>query len=174
MPLQLRAFCAAHSANCNSCDDSLSGPALAAGENEASVTTPVASAIRLTERVRRATLMIASLTCVAVLNVNPAEAASSTVAAITVTPTAVSLNGNFSEAQLLVARPNNEGTLDKRSDDLTTSSKYVSSDNKIVTVSESGRLLATGNGSATITVANGESSQTVTVQGAGVEEQPTV
>lgn len=174
MPLQLRAFCAALSADRISCDDSVSGSAPAAGENEASVTTPVASAIRLTGRVRSVTLMVALLTSIAVLSVNPAEAASSTVAAIKVTPTAVSLHGNFSEAQLLVAHPNSEGALDKRSDDLTTSSKYVSSDNKIVTVSESGRLLATGNGSATITVTNGESSQTVTVQVAGVEEQPKV
>ena len=173
MPLQLRAFCAALSVNCNSCDDSVSGSSLAAGENEASVTTPVAIAIRLA-RVRSSTLTVALLMCIAVLSVNPAEAASSTVAAITVTPTAVSLNGNFSEAQLLVARPNNEGALDKRSEDLTTSSKYVSSDNKIVTVSESGRLLATGNGSATITVTIGESSQTVAVQVAGIEEQPKV
>jgi hypothetical protein len=174
MPLQLRACCAALSANCNSCDDVVSGPALAAGGSVTEGLTPVASAMRLTGLVRRATLMVALLTCIAVLSVNPAEAASSTVAAITVTPTAVSLNGNFSEAQLLVARPNSEGALDKRSEDLTTSSKYVSSDNKIVTVSESGRLLATGNGSATITVTNGESSQTVAVQVAGVEEQPKI
>ncbi|HRI18975.1 MAG TPA: hypothetical protein PL196_10675, partial [Burkholderiaceae bacterium] len=71
--------------------------------------------------------MVALLTSIAVLSVKAAEAAPSTVAAITVTPTQVTLNGNFSEAQLLVARPNAEGALDKRSDDLTTSSKYVSS-----------------------------------------------
>ena len=174
MPLQLRALCCANSTT-RRCAHSVSGSAVAAGGSLTAVTKPVAATIRLAMRVRSAILMIVLLVLIMVFRINPAEAGtSSTVAAITVTPFAVTLNGNYSEAQLLVARPNNEGALDKRSEDLTTSSKYVSSDARIVTVAESGRLLATGNGSATVTVTNGESFQTVMVQVAGVEEQPKV
>ena len=65
-----------------------------------------------------------------VLFVVSAAAADSVLAydaTISVTPTAVALAGNFSEAQLLVASFTDEAT-DKRSADLTTTAKYASSD----------------------------------------------
>ena len=111
-----------------------------------------------------------------VLFVVSAAAADSVLAydaTISVTPTAVALAGNFSEAQLLVASFTDEAT-DKRSADLTTTAKYASSDDSIVTVSTFGRLLAVGNGSATVTVTHGDQSQSVAVTVSGVEEQPAI
>lgn len=95
-------------------------------------------------------------------------------AMISVTPTAVALSGNFSEAQLLVASSAAEGLVDKRSADLTTVAKYETSDEKIVAVSTFGRLLAVGNGMATVTVTHGDQSQSVAVTVSGVEEQPAI
>ncbi|MDA1231918.1 MAG: DUF1549 domain-containing protein, partial [Planctomycetota bacterium] len=95
-------------------------------------------------------------------------------ATISVTPATVTLAGNFSESQLLVASSSTEGTTDKRSADLTTAAKYSSSDASIVTVSESGRLLAVGNGMASVTVTHGDQSQSVAVTVSGVEEQPKI
>ena len=44
---------------------------------------------------------------------------------ISVTPSAVSLTGNFSEAQLLVAQASADANVDKRSKDLTQASTYL-------------------------------------------------
>ena len=95
-------------------------------------------------------------------------------AKISVTPTAVALAGNFSEAQLLVASSGAEGLLDKRSADLTTAAKYASSNENIVAVSTFGRLLAVGNGTATVTVTHGDQSRSVAVTVGGVEEHPAI
>ena len=93
---------------------------------------------------------------------------------ISVTPAAVSLTGNFSEAQLLVAQASADANVDKRSKDLTQASTYLSSNDQIVAVSASGRMLAVGNGTATVTVTNGDQSQAVMVTVIGIEEQPKI
>ena len=95
-------------------------------------------------------------------------------ATISVTPATVTLAGNFSEAQLQVASLTSGGLVDKRSSDLTTVAGYASSDENIVAVSSSGRLLAVGNGTATVVVTHGDQSQSVAVTVSGLEEQPKV
>ena len=103
-----------------------------------------------------------------------AGSASAYESKLTVTPASVTLAGNFSEAQLLVAISSVEGRVEKRSGDLTTVAKYASSDEKIVTISASGRLLAVANGTATVTVIDGDQSQSVAVIVSGIEEQPKI
>ena len=95
-------------------------------------------------------------------------------ATISVTPATVTLAGNFSESQLQVASLTAGGLVDKRSSDLTTVAGYASSDENIVAVSSSGRLLAVGNGTATVAVTHGDQSQSVAVTVSGLEEQPKV
>ena len=65
-----------------------------------------------------------------------------------VQPAEVTLAGNFAQAQLLVSAVESDGTPTKHSADLTSKAKYASSDPKIVSVNESGRLLARGDGTA--------------------------
>ena len=91
-----------------------------------------------------------------------------------VTPVGVALAGNFSEAQLLAASASADGSVGKQSADLTTAVKYASSDENIVTVSAAGRLLAVGNGMATITASHEDQSQTIAVTVSSVEGQPKV
>ncbi len=93
---------------------------------------------------------------------------------ISVTPAAVALTGNFSEAQLLVAQSSIDANIDKRSTDLTRASTYLSSNDKLVAVSSSGRLLAVGNGTASVTVSHGDQSQAVIVTVTGIEDQPKI
>lgn len=93
---------------------------------------------------------------------------------ISVTPAVISLAGNFSEAQLLVVRSTADGVSAKQSPDLTHLVTYTSSDEKVVSVSPTGRLLAVGNGTANVVVTDGEQSQTVAATVSGVEEQPKI
>src|SRR5206468_7750909 len=94
--------------------------------------------------------------------------------AVNVFPERVELVGNFSRAQLVVARPNADGTSTERSDDLTTQATYASLDPSIVTVSPAGQLLAVANGEAKITVAVNDTGVEVPVTVRGVAEQPQV
>ncbi len=98
-----------------------------------------------------------------------------------VTPPTVKLEGNFAQAQLLVRAnvPNKipyTAAAEERLTDRTHRATYASSNPKIVTVDKNGRLLAQGNGQATITVqlAGEPSPQTVAVEVTGVEAQPRV
>jgi len=91
-----------------------------------------------------------------------------------VTPSNVALQGNFSEAQLLVSQSGAEGTADKRSPDFTHAVSYSSSDDAIVTVSAAGRLLAVGNGMANISVEYEGQAHSVPVTVTGIEGKPTV
>src|SRR5262249_42750002 len=84
-----------------------------------------------------------------------------------VTPPAVALEGNFARAQLVVTA----GPISERSADLTHAAAYASSNPQAVTVSETGLLLARGNGSATVTVTSGGTSRPVGVKVAGVVEK---
>ena len=83
-------------------------------------------------------------------------------AGLVVEPADVALNGNFARTQLLVR---SEGPTSHAAD-LTRSAKYESSAPTIVTVDETGQLLAKSNGTATVKItANGETvSVPVTVQ----------
>ena len=94
--------------------------------------------------------------------------------AVVVTPAQVELSGNFARAQLLVARAGADGSATQRSDDLTTQATYATSNATIVTVSESGQLLAVGNGEAKVTATVNESRVEVPVTVRGVTENPHV
>jgi hypothetical protein len=84
----------------------------------------------------------------------------------------VTLNGNFDRAQLLVAARGDGGP--ERADDLTSQAAYRSSDAGVVSVGPTGRLLAEGNGAATVTVSLGGVEHAVAVTVKGVEAAPRV
>src|SRR3954471_3861458 len=88
-----------------------------------------------------------------VLVASIALAASGAADRIVIVPQRIELRDNFSRGQLLVSRANADGTTNERSADLTAAAQYESSNDRVVTVSPSGQLLAVGNGQATITVA---------------------
>jgi hypothetical protein len=88
---------------------------------------------------------------------------------VRVAPPAVTLHGNFARAQLLVTAGAGE-----RADDLTGTATYRTSDPKVVTVNPGGRLLAAGNGSATVTVTAGGATKSVPVTVSGVSDKPAV
>lgn len=92
---------------------------------------------------------------------------------LSVVPARVELAGNFSEAQLVV-RSLREGPLSKRSPDLTHEASYQSADPLVVTVSESGRLLAVGNGETSIRVEVGDANLVVPVIVGGIASPPDV
>jgi hypothetical protein len=83
-----------------------------------------------------------------------------------VDPAAVTLDGNFARAQLLVAA--------RDAADLTHQATYVSSNPQVVTVAPAGRLLAIGNGTATITVTAAGATHVVPVTVTGVVPEPRV
>jgi len=89
-------------------------------------------------------------------------------------PEEVHLRGNFARAQLVVTATDKTGATTDRSPDLTSSATYRSSDSKVVTVSKTGQLLATGNGSAKITVTYGKVSRQVPVKVTDVVPQPKI
>jgi hypothetical protein len=93
---------------------------------------------------------------------------------IVVTPAEVRLEGNFARAQLVISRPNAEGQIGQRSDDLTSQATYASSDPAIVTVSASGQLLAVADGQAKISVAVGDDKCEASVTVTGVIPQPAI
>lgn len=86
-----------------------------------------------------------------------------------VLPAEVQLTGNYAQAQLLVSAVGSDGTPSKQSADLTHGASYQSSDAKVVTVNESGRLLAHGDGTAKIVVAIGDATQEIPVAVSGVQ-----
>ena len=102
--------------------------------------------------------LAACLFTVSVLTANAA------VADFVVAPAQVALQRNFAQVQLVVTQ-SVDGQVSERSDDLTPSSKFVSSDPKIATVDEAGRVVA---------VSNGQAKLTVTVDGKTVEVPVTV
>jgi hypothetical protein len=87
-----------------------------------------------------------------------------------VEPAAVTLNGNFARAQLLVRGPGDA----ERTADLTHRARYASSDPRVASVSVTGELLAHGNGSATVTVSVGAAARAVPVKVTGVAAKPRV
>lgn len=89
-----------------------------------------------------------------------------------VTPETVRMQGNLERTQLVVTATNAARQASDRSADLTHAVKYQSSNPGIATVSESGRVVAIGNGSATVTVTRGDKSINVPVTITGVEPSP--
>lgn len=90
---------------------------------------------------------------------------------IDVQPAEVRLVGNFSLSQLLVRTANADAA---RADDLTSQATFATSDAAVVTVTNRGRLLAVGNGQATVQVAVGGVSRAIPVTVEGVEAAPKV
>ena len=91
-----------------------------------------------------------------------------------VLPASIELVGNFSRAQLVVAKVDAAGAVSDRSLDLISEAIYKSSDEKIVSISESGQLLAVGNGQATITVSVEGVPQEIPVTVKGIVEKPSI
>ncbi len=91
---------------------------------------------------------------------------------ISVLPASVELRGDFAEAQLLVGIADSSGQLDKRSADLTHACQYRSSSESVVRVTDHGRLVAAGNGQASITVTVGDQTQQVPVTVSGLGDSP--
>ena len=115
-----------------------------------------------------------SLACPAILVGSVLTSLASAAGPFQVTPAEVSLQGNFARTQLLVSQAGKDGSVGSHSADLTHQAKYASSDTKVVTVAEGGRLLATGNGKATIAVTIGKTTQQVPVLVEGIEAEPNV
>lgn len=99
----------------------------------------------------------------------PARAAA---ADFQVTPAPVELQGNFAQTQLLVT--SSETTAAAAGSDLTRAAHYVSSDPKVVEVAPTGRILATGNGTAQVTIEHHGQTRTVDVHVMGVVAQPQI
>lgn len=93
-------------------------------------------------------------------------------AAFRVEPEAVTLEGNFARAQLVVTAANADGTFNERSGDLTPAASFVSTNPQVVSVPRPGVLLAVGDGEAAIHVAVGGEMFAVPVKVSGVTAQP--
>jgi hypothetical protein len=91
-----------------------------------------------------------------------------------VTPPQLKLQRNFAQAQLLVRAVEDGGQPNDRSKDLTHEATYTSSDPSVVSISDTGRLLAGKDGQAVITItAVGEKTK-VPVEVTGVEDHPKI
>ncbi|MCA9071294.1 MAG: DUF1549 domain-containing protein, partial [Planctomycetaceae bacterium] len=90
-----------------------------------------------------------------------------------VLPAKVQLDGNFSRVQLVVRAISSNGSVESAKD-LTHSATYKSSDREIVTVGESGQLLAQNNGEAVVTVSRNGQMVQVPVIVSGVSDTPEV
>ena len=97
----------------------------------------------------------------------------STLAEIVVAPAKVTLQRNFAQTQLVVSQAEG-GKVSERSNDLTPSATFASSDPKVASVDEAGRVLAVSNGEATLTVTAAGQSVEVPVAVSGVAETPTL
>ncbi|HTI50914.1 MAG TPA: DUF1549 domain-containing protein, partial [Planctomycetaceae bacterium] len=91
-----------------------------------------------------------------------------------VSPAQVVFDRNFEQAQLLVTAVDANGAVTDRSEDLTTTATYLSSNPTIVSVSPAGRVLGLDNGDATITVTVEGVSRTAEVHVAGIDPTPKV
>lgn len=81
----------------------------------------------------------------------------------TVTPAEVRLSGNLARGQFVVTRSDANGQTGERSEDLTHSATYQSSDANVATVDARGQLLAKNNGTAKVTVKVGDVSREINV-----------
>lgn len=90
-----------------------------------------------------------------------------------VSPAPVVLEGNFARAQLLVTGLE-KAAVSERSADLTRQATYLSSNPQVAAVNNTGRLLAVGNGDATITVTMAGTARPVPVKVSGVVPEPKI
>jgi hypothetical protein len=93
---------------------------------------------------------------------------------LVVSPSEITLEGNFARGQLVVTRPDADGKLSARSDDLTGQVRFASSDPSVVAVSAAGELTSVRNGQATIVVTRGDERCEVSVAVLGVAQDPSV
>jgi hypothetical protein len=84
------------------------------------------------------------------------------------------LEKNFAQAQLLVTGADSTGSIVARSPDLTHQASYSSSNLQIVTVTETGRVVAAGNGDAVVSVSLDGVAKLVRVHVSGVEDRPRI
>jgi hypothetical protein len=91
-----------------------------------------------------------------------------------VTPANVTLDGSFARAQLVVSEVAAKGGVNERSADLTHQVRYACSNPAIVSVSDTGLLLARANGTATVTVSRDGVSRPVVVTVKGIVARPAV
>ena len=91
----------------------------------------------------------------------------------TVAPTEVSLKGNFAQTQLLATAAVSDRPAGY-AEDFSSRATFASSNEAVVTVSPTGRLVPRGDGSAEITVAVGGDSKKVAVTVAGVVAEPAI
>ena len=94
--------------------------------------------------------------------------------AFRVTPAQVRLTDNFALTRLIVTKAEAGGNFSDRSDDLTTTAHYASSNPAVVTVTKTGKLRPAGNGQAEIFVTVNGTSQTARVTVEGFQSQPDV
>lgn len=116
-------------------------------------------------------LRTALVVCLSLLPLSPLPASARD---FVVTPTGVTLSGNFAQSQLLVTASDAAGQTTDRSDDLTSRASYQSSHPAIAAVEPNGRISAVGNGEATITVTIEGTARTVLVKVAEIVERPHV
>jgi hypothetical protein len=90
-----------------------------------------------------------------------------------VSPGAVALDGNFAQAQLVVTKRDTGDSIE-RSADLTRQAVYASSNARVATVSATGRVMAIGNGEASISVTVAGVEHPVTVKVTGVVTEPVI
>ncbi|MBL8826294.1 MAG: DUF1553 domain-containing protein [Planctomycetaceae bacterium] len=89
-------------------------------------------------------------------------------------PARVQLDGNYAHCQLVLNQLDTSGKVDARSSDVSRQAKFVSSDPKVVTVSETGRVWAVANGKTTIKVTVGKESREMPVEVANVVDEPKI
>jgi hypothetical protein len=121
-------------------------------------------------RSRTRTLWQALLTCWSAL----AFLATAQAGEFQVAPAQVAFDRNFEQAQLIVTAVDSSGAVGERSEDLTGRASFASSNPAVVSVSAGGRLLAVGDGEATVTVAVDGVAKPVTVKVAGVAAVPQI
>ncbi|MCP4173251.1 MAG: DUF1549 domain-containing protein [Fuerstiella sp.] len=91
-----------------------------------------------------------------------------------ITPAHIELNGNFAEVQLLVRQTTPDGRIEKWSADLTHKATYEPANESIVSVSETGQLLAISDGSTNVKVTVNGVSQSAAIVVSGIESDPAI
>ena len=91
-----------------------------------------------------------------------------------IVPEQVELDGNFSQAQLVVTASDASGSSDAHSGDLTRQAKYIAADAKIATIDAQGRILPVADGATKIRVTHGGTTREVNVTVRNVTAEPVV
>ena len=90
---------------------------------------------------------------------------------LSVLPQEISLQGNFSQTQMLVSASGTDATV---AEDFTAKAKYTSSNEQIAVVTSVGRVVPLGNGQAEITIQVGEAVRSVKVTVSDVVAEPVI